>query len=162
MRLAVCSPARSEATRNRTRNKPEKRPLTDKKQKNCALCKKYLQIISLFQLLFVHLQRESMLDNENGETLQLLPDIMKKVLSSVLLLLFCSLAMGQEETAATDKIEKAFKEQNVEVNLNANTSEETIEVYNLCGQLVANQLDKLPKGVYIVKQDGTSRKVVIR
>ena len=103
-----------------------------------------------------------MLNNAIGKTLQLLPDIMKKVLSSVLLLLFCSLAMGQAETAATDKIEKAFKEQNVEVNLNANTSEETIEVYNLCGQLVANQLDKLPKGVYIVKQDGTSRKVVIR
>ena len=162
MRLAECSPARSVATHNRTRNKPKKEPLTDKKQKNCALYKKYLQIISLFQLLFVHLQRESMLDNEIGETLQLLPDIMKQVLSSVLLLLFCSLAMGQEETVATDKIEKAFKEQNVEVNLNANTSEETIEVYNLCGQLVANQLDKLPKGVYIVKQDGTSRKVVIR
>lgn len=162
MRLAECSPARSVATHNRTRNKPKKEPLTDKKQKNCALYKKYLQIISLFQLLFVHLQRESLSDNEIGETLQLLPDIMKKVLSSVLLLLFCSLAMGQEETVATDKIEKAFKEQNVEVNLNANTSEETIEVYNLCGQLVANQLDKLPKGVYIVKQDGTSRKVVIR
>ena len=162
MQLAECSPARSVATHNRTRNKTEKKPLTDKKQKNCALYKKYLQIISLFQLLFVHLQRESMSDNEIGETLQLLPDIMKKVLSSVLLLLFCSLAMGQEETVATDKIEKAFKEQNVEVNLNANTSEGTIEVYNLCGQLVANQLDKLPKGVYIVKQDGTSRKVVIR
>ena len=67
-----------------------------------------------------------------------------------------------EDKDEYDKIEKAFKEQNVEVNLNANTSEETIEVYNLCGQLVANQLDKLPKGVYIVKQDGTSRKVVIR
>lgn len=37
-----------------------------------------------------------------------------------------------------------------------------VEVYNLCGQFVTNDLRKLKKGVYVVKQNGASRKMVVR
>lgn len=37
-----------------------------------------------------------------------------------------------------------------------------MEVFNLCGQHISYSLNNLDKGVYIVKQNGTSRKVVIR
>lgn len=36
------------------------------------------------------------------------------------------------------------------------------EVFNLCGKKIANSTAGLNKGVYIVKQNGTSRKVVIK
>ncbi len=37
-----------------------------------------------------------------------------------------------------------------------------VEVYNLCGQFVTNDLRKVKKGVYVVKQNGASRKMVVR
>lgn len=36
------------------------------------------------------------------------------------------------------------------------------EVFNLCGKKIANSTVGLTKGVYIIKQNGTSRKVVIK
>lgn len=36
------------------------------------------------------------------------------------------------------------------------------EVFNLCGKKIANSTNGLSKGVYIIKQHGTSRKVVIK
>lgn len=40
--------------------------------------------------------------------------------------------------------------------------ESKCEVYNLCGKMIANSTTGLNKGVYIVKQNGTSRKIVIK
>ncbi len=40
--------------------------------------------------------------------------------------------------------------------------ENKCEVYNLCGKMIANSTTGLNKGVYIVKQNGTSRKIVIK
>lgn len=36
------------------------------------------------------------------------------------------------------------------------------EVFNLCGKKIANSTNGLSKGVYIIKQNGSSRKVVIK
>lgn len=36
------------------------------------------------------------------------------------------------------------------------------EVFNLCGKKIANSTSGLNKGVYIIKQNGTSRKIVIK
>lgn len=38
----------------------------------------------------------------------------------------------------------------------------TIEVYNLCGKKIATSTAGLSKGIYIIKQGGTSRKITIR
>ena len=37
-----------------------------------------------------------------------------------------------------------------------------MEVYNLCGKKIAESTIGLTKGIYIIKQNGTSRKVVIK
>ncbi len=37
-----------------------------------------------------------------------------------------------------------------------------MEVYNLCGKKIATSMVGLPKGIYIIKQNGASRKVVIK
>ena len=37
-----------------------------------------------------------------------------------------------------------------------------MEVYNLCGKKIAESTMGLTKGIYIIKQNGTSRKVVIK
>ena len=37
-----------------------------------------------------------------------------------------------------------------------------VEVYNLCGKKIAESTSGLTKGIYIIKQNGTSRKVVIK
>lgn len=41
-------------------------------------------------------------------------------------------------------------------------SQNGVEVFNLCGKRVATTTEGLPKGIYIVRQGGTSRKVTIR
>lgn len=43
-----------------------------------------------------------------------------------------------------------------------NKDSHKLEVFNLCGKKIANSTEGLAKGVYIVRQDGTSRKVTIR
>ena len=90
---------------------------------------------------------------------------MKILFATLLLASSISLASAQEVNACQD--EKVSNTSEMTSNLEAQKVQEaddkdSIEVYNLCGQLVGNSLDKLPKGVYIVKQNGTSRKVVIR
>jgi hypothetical protein len=37
-----------------------------------------------------------------------------------------------------------------------------MEFYNLCGKKIAESTIGLTKGIYIIKQNGTSRKVVIK
>ena len=42
------------------------------------------------------------------------------------------------------------------------TDSQKVEVYNLCGKKIAESTMGLKKGIYIIKQNGTSRKVVIK
>ncbi|MBP5345998.1 MAG: T9SS type A sorting domain-containing protein [Bacteroidales bacterium] len=90
---------------------------------------------------------------------------MKILFATLLLASTFSLAKAEEVASRSEEKETVGTE--VTANLESQKVLETedkdaIEVYNLCGQLVSNSMDKLSKGVYIVKQNGTSRKVVIR
>lgn len=89
---------------------------------------------------------------------------MKILFATILLSLSISLAMGQENNARPEEKEMTQTEETTSTEKIQQDLEQkdTIEVYNLCGQLVSNSLEGLNKGVYIVKQNGTSRKIVIR
>ena len=50
----------------------------------------------------------------------------------------------------------------IESRLSINLGDEPVEIYNLCGRFVTNNPAKLRKGVYVVKQNGSSRKMVVR
>lgn len=47
-------------------------------------------------------------------------------------------------------------------SLNTVGSKQPIEVFNLCGKKIAESVNGLKKGIYIFRQGGTSRKVVIK
>lgn len=89
---------------------------------------------------------------------------MKKLLSIILVAAMMSAAALAQESGQSGTPEGAkteSQENNASVE-NANKEEAKVEVYNLCGQYIGNSLKGLPKGVYIVKQDGASRKWVVR
>ncbi|MCR5393987.1 MAG: T9SS type A sorting domain-containing protein [Bacteroidales bacterium] len=65
----------------------------------------------------------------------------------------------QAEAQTTEKIQTDTSSLDLQMQQSTDNS---IEVYNLCGQLVSDQLKGLSKGVYIVKQNGSSRKVIVR
>lgn len=46
--------------------------------------------------------------------------------------------------------------------LHSFATDSKVEIFNLCGKMVANSTAGLTKGIYIVKQNGASRKVVIK
>ena len=50
----------------------------------------------------------------------------------------------------------------IESRLSINLGDEPVEIYNLCGRFLTNNPAKLRKGVYVVKQNGSSRKMVVR
>lgn len=64
----------------------------------------------------------------------------------------CATVTIHFNTAGTDGVQ----------SLTSLTSTQQVEVFNLCGKLVANTTAGLPKGIYIVRQGGTSRKVTVR
>lgn len=50
----------------------------------------------------------------------------------------------------------------IESRLSINLGNEPVEIYNLCGRFLTNNPAELRKGVYVVKQNGSSRKMVVR
>ena len=91
--------------------------------------------------------------------------IMKILFATLLLASTFSLARAEEVTSRPEEKETTSTEQTAnleEQKIQETEDKDIIEVYNLCGQLVSNSMDKLTKGVYIIKQNGSSRKVVIR
>ena len=89
---------------------------------------------------------------------------MKILFATILLSMSLTLAMGQEVNTRPEEKEQTANEETTSTEKIQQELEQkdTVEVYNLCGQLVATSLDGLNKGVYIVKQNGTSRKIVVR
>lgn len=83
----------------------------------------------------------------------------------LLLLTLATSAMAQEaqtqETQETQTAEATAAKSEIKLSEQAKAIDfdKPMEVYNLCGQLVGNSLEKLPKGVYIVKQEGICRKI---
>lgn len=100
-----------------------------------------------------------------------------RILTTLLLMSAICMAYGQENTpeeqsralgTETSQQTEALTNEKTQTDTSSleqqmqQSTDNSIEVYNLCGQLVADQLKGLSKGVYIVKQNGSSRKVVVR
>lgn len=112
---------------------------------------------------------------------------MKKLYTTIFFSLLCSAALFAQEvdrtvsttsaddvTAATEddteadeatdeaESETADVDANSPANLRGMAVSKETEIYNLCGKMIATSTIGLTKGVYIIKQGNTSRKVVIR
>ncbi len=64
----------------------------------------------------------------------------------------CAVITVRFNTAGTEGIQ----------NLAAMQNEQQVEVFNLCGKKVADGLNGLSKGIYIIRQGNNSRKITIR